>query len=389
MAKKKIANEESVSLSSLATMEKESIGFESGAKKLFLWFFLLLLIFSLYLLYQVLLPFFNSIIVSCIFAAICFPLYRESLRWFKGKRIPAALSVVLALAILVAIPILLFIISLLPQAVKSISSVNQWLSGQDIGSLISLHLDPLLQTLDNYFPELEISSMDIRGGLLAASKTTGQVMVSLGTHFLGNTVQIVLHFLLILMIMFYLLMNGVAIVKRVEYFFPLKPRQTAIIIDNLRRMARAVFLGGLLVAFLQGLFGGIGLSCVGINGMFWGTVMAFAALVPVLGTGLVWVPATIYLVLKGQTSGAIFLALWCGILVSGIDSFLRPYLMKDGAKVPILFLFLAILGGVQAFGMLGLLYGPMILGLVSVMLSIYNEEFHDILSHRNRKENIE
>jgi predicted PurR-regulated permease PerM len=169
-----------------------------------------------------------------------------------------------------------------------------------------------------------------------------------------------------------------------SYLFPMKAEQTAVMIESLRRMSRAVLVGGFSVAVLQGIAGGIGLALVGIPALFWGAVMAFAALVPVVGTGLVWGPAVIFLLIMGRWQSALFLALWCGVGVTSIDSFLRPYLLRGGAKVPVLFLFMAILGGVNVFGMLGILYGPMILGLVAVMLDIYAEEYHDILQNRFR-----
>jgi predicted PurR-regulated permease PerM len=81
----------------------------------------------------------------------------------------------------------------------------------------------------------------------------------------------------------------------------------------------------------------------------------------------------------------VFLGLWCGILVTGIDSILRPIILRGGARVPLLFIFMAILGGVHAFGVPGLLYGPMILGLVAAMLDMYAEEFRDVLRSRHNE----
>ena len=98
---------------------------------------------------------------------------------------------------------------------------------------------------------------------------------------------------------------------------------------------------------------------------------------------LVWVPAVIYLFLTAGWKSALFLTIWCGVGVTSIDSFLRPLLMREGARVPVLFIFLSILGGVNVFGMLGLLYGPMILAFVAVMLNIYAEEYSATLEFRS------
>lgn len=353
-----------------------------GASKLFLWFFLIVLIFSLYLLYQVIRPFLHSIILACTFSSLCYPIYRHLVNKCNQRKALASALLILAIAFVIAIPVTLFIVGLIPQAASSISAVNHWLAGNHLGELIANHLDPFISSLDNHFPELELGTVDIRGNLLSFSRSTGQLLLGASTYIVGNTLLIVMHFLLILLLMFYFFINGEALVSRIKYMCPLKPQQTERIIEGLRKMARSVFAGGFLIAILQGLVGGIGLAIVGIPALFWGTLMAFASLVPVVGTGLIWVPAAAFLFLSDEKGYALFLALWCGILVSSIDSLLRPFLMKGGGKVPVLFLFLSILGGIQAFGMLGLLYGPMILGLVAVMLSIYNEEYDDILSQR-------
>ena len=342
-------------------------------RKLFLWFFLALLLFSLWLLYYLLEPFIHTIILSCVFTAISLPFYKRCLRLTGNRRMPAALIVILCITFLVVVPICIFVAGLVPQASSSIAAVNQWLGSAHLGDTLDNYIQPLLQLLHAHFPEIDISLTDIRSNILALSRSSGQYLLGSASAFLGNTVMFFAHLLLVLLFMFFLLMEGESLVRRIAYLFPMKPEQTNIVIDNLRRMSRAVLVGGFCVAALQGITAGIGFAIVGIPGLFWGTVMVFAALVPVVGTGLVWVPAIIVLLIMNEWQHALFLAIWCGVGVTSIDSILRPLLMRGGANVPILFIFLSILGGVNVFGMLGLLYGPMILGLVSVMLNIYAE----------------
>ena len=138
-------------------------------------------------------------------------------------------------------------------------------------------------------------------------------------------------------------------------------------------------MGCLLVAILQGFAGGVGLAVAGIPAFFWGAMMALCSLIPVMGTGLIWVPSVTYLVLIGDWKMAIFLGLWCGIFVVGIDTLLRPIFMREAARVSTFYIFLAILGGIYTFGMLGLFYGPLILSFVMVMLQIYIEEYAEDL----------
>ncbi len=359
-------------------------GEHPGGNGLFLWFFLALLCFSLYLLYVVMRPFLHSIILACVFSAISRPFYVRCRRLTKGRRVPAALLVLFSLFFLVVVPITLFVAGLIPQADQSVRAITNWLNEGHLTEFITTHLTPLLDHLNGYIPGLELDpqSLNIKGALLEASRNAGSLLISGGSYILANVLLFVMHLLLIFLIMFFLLIDGANMLNRFLYLCPLKPEQTEVIIESMRRISRSVLVGGFCVAALQGVVGGIGLAFVGIPALFWGTVMAFAALVPVVGTGLVWVPAVVYLLLVGSWKSALFLVIWCGVGVTSIDSFLRPLLMREGARVPVLYIFLSILGGVNVFGMLGLLYGPMILAFVAVMINIYAEEYSATLEHR-------
>jgi predicted PurR-regulated permease PerM len=114
-------------------------------------------------------------------------------------------------------------------------------------------------------------------------------------------------------------------------------------------------------------------------------MMCFASLIPVLGTGLVWFPASVYLLLTGRWEMGVFLLVWCGLGVTSIDTFLRPYFMRGSSGMPLLAIFLSVIGGLQTFGAAGLLYGPLILAFVMVMLRMYGEEFREILEFDPRR----
>ena len=354
------------------------------SSRLFLWFFLLALAFSLYLLGVVMEPFLHSFIVASVLAALCYPFYKYCLGVTGGRRYPAAIIVLCVLTLGVVLPLIFFLVELIPQASASITALNQWLAGKHLGDLIATYGDPWILWLDEQIPAANIQDMDLRGTLLGYSRNLGQWLLSFGTFLVGNTLKLAMHFVLVLVIMFYFFLSGEGLVQQITYLCPLKPEQTANVIESMRRIARSVFVGGLFIASLQGIVGGIGLAIVGIPALFWGTVMAFAALVPVVGTSLIWAPATVYLLINGETGQAIFTLIWCIGVVGSIDTVLRPILLRDGARVPIVLLFLSILGGVRAYGMLGLLYGPMVLGLAAAMIAIYGEEYHHILSARSQ-----
>lgn len=353
----------------------------TGAK-LFLMFFLGLLIFSLYLLYLILEPFIHSLIFACVLTALCYPLYSFFLRVTGNRRPFASFLVLLVFTFLVVLPVYIFIVGLIPQAAQSIDAINKWLGGTHLVDLMNTHLQPVLDWVHEFVPELDMSTVDLRGSIISASRNAGQYMLGAGSFIVSNTLKFIIHFMLVLLIMFFLFIDGAEIIRKIEYYCPLKPRQTGVIMDSMRQISRSVLVGGFAIAALQGIAGGIGFAIVGFPAFFWGTVMIFAALVPFVGTSLVWIPGVIVLLITGEIKSAIFLALWGSIGISAIDSVLRPLLMRGGVDMPIMFIFLAIIGGVKVFGMLGLLYGPMILSLVTVMFTIYGEEYHLILRSR-------
>jgi len=181
-------------------------------------------------------------------------------------------------------------------------------------------------------------------------------------------------------VIFYLVRDGEEMVEKGRYFSPLRRDQEDRILNGVRLVARSVLLGSFLTAVLQGLVGSIGLAVVGIPALFWGTMIGFSSLIPVIGTAIIWVPVVVYLLIMGYVKSAVFFSLWSVIIVGSIDNFIRPFLMKGQANMSPFYIFLSIVGGVQYFGLVGILYGPLILSFAMIMLYIYGVEYqHDLL----------
>jgi len=343
-------------------------------------FLILLLLFSLYLGFSIIEPFIHTMIFTTVLAVLFSPVYNWALGLVHGRRTYASLITVSIIVFCLLLPMAFLVLALISQGVESLVSLNAWIATFDPDTLANLSaLDKYEVWIHKELPFLRIKEMDIQGSILQYSKEFAQMMLAAGTEFVRNAAKLVLQFLLMVFILFYFLRDGVKMVEYIKKLSPLRSRQEDYIIDSLKRVARGVLMGCLLVAVLQGLAGGIGLAVVGIPAFFWGAMMALASLIPVLGTGLVWVPAVGYLFLSGDWKMAIFLTLWCGVFVVGIDTLLRPIFMREASRVSTFYIFLAILGGVYTFGMLGVFYGPLILSFVMVMLHIYMEEYADDL----------
>ena len=347
-------------------------------------FFLLgILAVSLYFAYQVLNPFLHNICIAVILASLLHPVHWRLRAALKGRDTLAALCSTLLVLVLIILPMFLFMGALVGQAVKSIAGVQAWLKTAHLDTWLSGEsISPYVTWVQQTFPwlELDISKLDVRNSLLDLSKNMGQIMIDLGTRMLGNFIGVLLDFLIMLFVLFFLFRDGESMLRQLKHLSPLHDDQEDRILRRMRDVARSVVVGSFLVAICQGLVGGLGLAIVGVPALFWGAMMGFASLVPVVGTMLIWGPAALYLLIVGDWQGALIITGWGAVIVSSIDSFLRPMLMKGQAQMSTFWVFLSIIGGIKFFGPLGILYGPMILALAMVMLGIYADEYSDQLS---------
>lgn len=343
-------------------------------------FLLVVLFFSLYLTYLILNPFLDILALAIVLASLFYPVQLYLNRALKGRATVSALIIVFIITFLIAIPVFVFISELVTQGLDSVNRINEWAKAGNFQTLMD---DPKILSLSQWvqerFPPLEINKEQIQNDLILLSKNLGQFLLSKGAAILGNVANLISRFFIMIFIVFFLVRDGAQMVERGRYFSPLRKDQEDRILTGIRMVAKSVLLGTFLTAVCQGLIGGIGLALVGIPGLFWGTVMGFSSLIPLIGTALVWVPAALYLLLLGKMKAAAFLAVWCIVLVGSIDNFLRPFLMRGEAKMSTFYIFLAIVGGVQYFGLTGILYGPLILSFAMIMLYIYGVEYEDDL----------
>jgi len=344
-------------------------------------FLLVLLIFSLFLAYLTLRPFLETLIFAVVFASLLYPLQVRLVSLYRGRKNLAALTVVFVLTFLIALPIFLFISALVNQGLGTMSRLNAWISEGNLDILLQkMDVPQIEQWTRKHLSFLDLQKIDLQSSLLDFTRDFGQFALRNAATILENVASKISHFFVMIFVVFYVVRDGKGMIETIKYLSPLREEQEDRIFDGIRLVARSVLLGSFFTALCQGLAGGIGLTIVGMPGLFWGTVMGFASLIPVIGTALVWGPAVIYLLLLGSWKSGIFLLVWSIVLVGSIDNFLRPFLMRGESNLSPFYIFLAIIGGVQYFGLPGILYGPLILTFAMVMLYIYSVEYQDFLN---------
>jgi predicted PurR-regulated permease PerM len=157
---------------------------------------------------------------------------------------------------------------------------------------------------------------------------------------------------------------------------PFTPEQKKSIARKFQDTFTAVINGVFLIALGQGIMTGIGFAVFSVPfPVFWGFLAAVLALLPIGGAALVWIPGALFVFLTGSTLKGVLLAVWGTVLVSLPDNFLKPMIIGKKAKLPTFFLFLGILGGLQVYGFLGILFGPLVVTLLTAFIQIYREEY--------------
>jgi len=343
-------------------------------------FLLIVLFCSLYLAYLILQPFLHILIFAIVLATAFHPTQVRLSRLYRGRKNLAALTIVFIITFVIVLPVFLFTSALVNQGLQSINQMNEWIKAGNLNKLAhDERLVTFLARIQERLPFLELEKMNLTNSLLEISKGFGQYFLSKGATILGNVATLVSHFFIMIFVVFYVLRDGKEMIHQARLLSPLKTEQEDRIINGIHVVGGSVLLGTLATATFQGLVGGIGLAIVGIPGLFWGTVMGFSSLIPIVGTSLVWIPSAVYLILLGKMKYAVFLVAWNILLVGSIDNFLRPFLMGGEGRMSPFYVFLAIIGGVQYFGLVGILYGPLILSFAMIMLYIYQVEYREDL----------
>ncbi len=194
-------------------------------------------------------------------------------------------------------------------------------------------------------------------------------------NFFTSTINTLLMFILTIFSIFYLLKDGHKWKQELTKLTPLSEENTLEIISSLKDSINRIFKGTFFIAIIQGVLSWIGLMIFGVpSPALWGLVAAFASLVPTLGTSIVFVPAILFLLFTGAQLEALGLLIWAMVLVGTIDNILAPYLISKKSEISPLFILFSILGAISVMGFIGIIIGPLIVGLLYTLISIYKKE---------------
>jgi predicted PurR-regulated permease PerM len=212
--------------------------------------------------------------------------------------------------------------------------------------------------------------------LVQGAQNSSKFLVERVTGIAQNVLLFTVNVLIALITLFFLLRDGKEFFSRLQRLLPMDQEHQQRLFKNIVDAVLAVVHGSLVVGMVQGLLAGLAYHFLGVPfAVLWGVVTGFAALLPVGGSTLVSIPATLYLFLQGETLRAIMLLVWSLGIVGSVDNILKPLIIGNRLGLPVLFLFFGILGGLTLFGALGIVLGPVIFALLRALLDLYSREY--------------
>lgn len=330
-----------------------------------LYFLLALLLITLVLLFFILRPFLFVIILAIVFAVMFQPLYRKILKYAWGHESLSAFLSTIIIVILIFAPLLLLGGQIFQESKDLYISLYSG-NGKDF---IVGALNKLADFIHSNFPNSGEITINIDEYLKQA---LSWLLRNLGSAF-SNFAKILLTAFLFIISLYYLLKDGNKLRKKAFMLSPLNDADDEKIAKKLEMAINSVVKGNFMIAFIQGLLTALGFAIFGVpNPILWGMAASIAALIPTVGTSLIFIPAIILMLVSGQLFSAVGLLLWGLLAVGLIDNFLAPKVIGGGMRLHPLLVMLAVLGGISFFGPIGFILGPIVLSLLFALLDIYS-----------------
>jgi len=234
----------------------------------------------------------------------------------------------------------------------------------------------LLARLDAATHALPFGSIDVTGRARAAMAEGASKLTSAFAMVADATFSALLMLFFTTMAAFFVLRNWGQLIRGAERTLPLHPAHTRVLLDEFQTVGKQVFVGTVLTGAAQGILAGIGYALGGApEAMLLGVLTAACSLVPAVGTMLAWLPVGIGLIASGRPGAGTFIILWGLLIVSVVSDYvIRPKLVDKGGQVPALLTFIALFGGVQTFGLMGLIVGPVVAAVSVALLRTYHRE---------------
>jgi len=345
---------------------------------------LLLIAVLLYLLWRIVVPVWRPLLWAVLIGSLLAPTTARLSARLGGKpRLAASLVTVLTI-LLFLLPVAIVTGALAAQSALLLNRLQGRVPLMADVRTFDLSAFPRLQAFfDSLGASAGVTFEQLQQWVLDAAQTLLQRMMASGGSIVLSALGTGVSFLVMMFVLYFVLRDGPAAAARFVRMLPIEARRRDRLMHHLVGVTRAVFMGTVLTSLLQGLLLGIGFAVVGLPApLIFGLLSALFSLVPVVGSLLVFGPAAIFLAGQGEYGYAIFLVLWGTAVAAVVDNLLRPMLISGHSDVPTLAVFIGVMGGLSAFGLIGLFLGPIVLGLLVALFRFESERLDSPASSR-------
>ena len=341
-------------------------------RKLSFAFIVILTAVAVYLSFLIARPFLGSIIAAALLAVMTYPLFTLLRRWVR-RRSAAALLTTMTVFVVLLLPAIFVVNTIADEMQVLYGWINQQNpEGERWDAVLRRLTDPPVRWIEQ---KTGISREQVRSAASAQLQGVSASLLDWAKSFAVNITGTVVDTVIMLVTLFFFLRDGPAILARAGSIVPLDRERYNNLLRTISDSMRANFYAVIAVAAVQSVLGFIGYWIAGLPSVVLWTVMtALFSPVPMVGAGAVWGAGVIYLALSGYWGRAIFLLAYGAGIISLSDNFVRPLVISGRAKMNALLVFFSILGGVQAFGVIGLFVGPIVVSLAIALLQMVTEE---------------
>jgi predicted PurR-regulated permease PerM len=326
-----------------------------------------------YALILVFVPFVGPMTWAAFLAFLLFPLNLRLRRRFPARGMAAGLLTLLA-PVVILLPLSALSIDFVAQISALMQKLQKSAAALDIKSLSDLQQFPWIARINGWLEaHAGISAEQIQSWLVSGSRDVLTRAASMGGGFFLGALGSLLGFAIMLFLLFFFLRDGDVLLARARRLIPLDDERKERLFRQLSGVTRAIVVGTSVTAVLQGVLVGIGFRIAGLpSPVVFGVMAALLSMLPVGGTAFVWGPAAIWLFIDGRWGFGIFMLVW-GLLLAGLDNVLRPLLISGRARISALAVFIGVMGGIPAFGAIGIIAGPVLLSLVLALIEFVEE----------------
>jgi len=318
-------------------------------------------------------PFFAPLFLAAVLATLFHKPFEHFTRLLKGRRRLAAALFTLGVFLVLVAPFASVVAFAVRETVLGLSYVRDTLGVHSVSQIQSGQLPPRAEALvERTLSVAHVSRANLQeyaGRFATKVQEVGTTAVAESSHMVMQTVVMLIAF-------FFFIYEGHKLVRLIARISPLESRQTEELLHEFRNVSSAAVLGTVATSVFQGITAGLGFALFGVpHALFFGLLTMLASFIPVVGTAIIWAPAVALLLATGHHGAALGLLAWSLVVVVGAEHVVKPLVLRGRAEMNTGLVILSLLGGLEMFGLIGVLVGPVIVAFFLALVRMYERDF--------------